>query len=82
MAAGSAALLISILGPGVPREDVMDLMQSSAIDADDDHKYGAGILNVGSAAAAASGGSGHPIMWAVAVFLLVAIVVAGKRIFG
>lgn len=82
MAAGSAALLISILGPGVDREDVMELMQDSTTSAGDEHKYGAGILNVGKAASMASGGTSHPIMWAVAVFLLVAIVVAGKKVFG
>lgn len=83
MAAGSAALLISVLGPGVDRQTVMDLMTSTAADAGDEFKYGAGILDVGAAAEAAnSGSSRHPLVWAMAIFLLVAIVVAGKRVFG
>lgn len=83
MAAGSAALLVSILGPGVDRAEVMKLMTSTATDAGDEFKYGAGILNVGAAVQeASSGGAGYSLMWAAALFVLVAIVVAGKRVFG
>jgi subtilisin family serine protease len=83
MAAGAAALIVSALGPGTDREEVMKLMQESATKVDDEYKYGAGILNVGSAIDLAdNGGGGFSIVWAVALFLLVAVVVAGKRIFG
>ena len=83
MAAGSAALLVSILGPGTDREDVMTYMTSTA-DNVDSHKYGAGVLNLGAAAQAASGdgSSKLSIVWAVALFILVAIFVAGKKVFG
>jgi len=82
MAAGSAALLISILGPDTDREDVMQFMQDTAAQVGDQNKYGAGILNVGAAALAAESGGGYSIAWAVALFVLMAIFVAGKRVFG
>lgn len=85
MAAGSAALLVSILGPGVDREDVMLYMTSTADDIDDKTKYGAGILNVGAAAQAAVSDGGRSkvaVALATVLFILVAILVAGKKVFG
>jgi serine protease len=83
MAAGSAALLISIVGPDYTREQIMDLMTSSAENIGDEHKYGAGLLNLGAAAEAAHGSSGKSsLVWALAIFVLVAILVAGKKVFG
>jgi serine protease len=84
MAAGSAALLVSLLGPGVDREEVIKLMSSTALDVDDEYKYGAGILNVGAAVEEAKGKgvTRNSVMMAMVLFVLFAIFVAGKKVFG
>ncbi len=83
MASGVAALVISRLGENYSRDEVLEIMASTAVDKGDEFRYGAGILDAGAAVAAAVSSDGPSgMVVAIVLFALVAIVVAGKRLFG